>query len=195
MFDDYRDASGRRWRGISVNRRFAQNVLRWLTFQDLPTGTVDEVAGLVHALVHQIEVGLHDIVTTVLKAEFGERWWYEGLPEGVRLPASDRHEIERGQAPKEAYLDLVHYKDVIEKRWRLFEPYFLVGGLKDKAAATGWIDRVNELRRRDAHAVRRMYQPFQATEVDELRHHARHVSRVREQVAKALGRPVGQPLH
>jgi hypothetical protein len=50
------------------------------------------------------------------------------MPQKIRMEASQRHEAEDGAAPKEAYLYLLHLKEIIEKQWPLFAILFEVPG-------------------------------------------------------------------
>jgi hypothetical protein len=192
LFDDDPDALGRGPRGTTVNRRFAENLLHWLTFRDRPQPPATDAPGILHA----IEVALHDIVIRVLKSSYGdERWWYDGIPDTIRSTAAQRHEEARGGAPKEAFIDLVDYMTILDKRWTLFQPHFLIAGRTDKAAAIKWITNLNEIRRRVAHPTRQVYQPLQPIELEELRKHLRYIQEVLQNAASRLGRPVGHLLH
>lgn len=57
--------------------------------------------------------------------------------------------------PKEAYLDLLDYKDIVRQKsnWPHFEPVFNIPlpGEKGKTYYLDWLERLNKLRRIAAH--------------------------------------------
>jgi DNA sulfur modification protein DndB len=116
--------------------------------------TNDEATKLVLA----IERLLHEHVLAEVKAAFSEEgdvWWYEGVPDAVRRPVALREQDDKGKAgSKEAYLDLIHYRDIIEHNWQTLGPLFGYGKSGKKSVKTGWIAYVNEVRKVAMHGSR-----------------------------------------
>lgn len=109
------------------------------------------------ALILEIERILSKSVIGMLKNEFGsedDRWWYDGVPKSVRTHVTARQEEDDNRAgAKEAYVDVIHYRSIIQNHWSLFGPVFGYGqGNKDKK--TMWLQNTNEVRKVAAHASR-----------------------------------------
>jgi DNA sulfur modification protein DndB len=108
------------------------------------------------SLVSDIERVLSRAVVSVLKEHFGtdgERWWWEGIPKGVRGPATTLQDDDKNQrGSREAYLTLIHYRTIVEHNWPLFESLFGRGKRNwSKSRRTEWILQVNEIRKLAAH--------------------------------------------
>lgn len=81
--------------------------------------------------------------------------WVTGVPLPIRQEAAARQEAEGNRFPKEAYLNLIDLKTIMEKNWKLFEPYFAALGRhggRDKCLA--FMDRLNEIRRLIGHPLK-----------------------------------------
>ena len=109
-------------------------------------------------LIREIETLLSQTIIGVLKTEFGtddDRWWYDGVPQKVRKMVSDRQEEDNNRAgSKEAYLDLIHFREIALANWTLLGVVVGRGKTGNKVAKTSWIADVNEIRKVVAHAAR-----------------------------------------
>jgi DNA sulfur modification protein DndB len=109
-------------------------------------------------LVLTIERLLHEHVLAEVKAAFpgpGDAWWYEGIPEAVRRQVALRAEEDKGKAgSREAYFDLIHYREIIEYNWQILGPLFGYGRSGKKSVKTAWIAHVNEVRKVAMHGSR-----------------------------------------
>jgi DNA sulfur modification protein DndB len=108
------------------------------------------------SIVNDIERVLSRAVVSVLKEHFGtdgERWWWEGVPKGVRGPATQLQDDDKNQrGSREAYLTLIHYRTIVLQNWPLFDS--LLGRGKrnwSKDRRTEWMVQVNEIRKLAAH--------------------------------------------
>ncbi len=185
VHDAYQGAFGHSFPGIVHNRTFARNLIDWLAnAEPHPTESRSNAATIVHA----IEIGLHDIVTAMLHKEFGTKWWTAGVPKKIRVEASQRHEEEDGAAPKEAYLYLLHLKEIIEKQWPLFATLFEVPR-KGKSNSLEWFIRLNEIRNRTAHPIKLRHRPLDLEELQFLGDRLRFV----QDIAQKCGISVSVP--
>ncbi len=104
-------------------------------------------------VVDAIEIALQKIIMLELRQEFkGEEWWFSGVPQKIRLKASQRREEDQGKrGNKEAYFDLIDYREIIKHNWSLFSELLSFDhGSKDRR--TEWISKVNDIRKRVMHA-------------------------------------------
>jgi hypothetical protein len=146
--------------GIAVNARFAHNLVRFL----LPAGAhpVVPVAGpapvatepSAEELITRTERNLSDLVIGILEKTSAE-WWYDCVPENIRLEAVRAYEQERGRFPKHAYLYLIQFREIIQANFVTFEPLLKsVGWTGGKANATAWLVKLNEHRKLSAHPLK-----------------------------------------
>ncbi len=146
-------ATGVKWPGIEANRQFAKNIIQYLvegTPADSPYG-----------IVSQIETTLGDFVLKSLRNDASD-WWTSRVPEQIRQKCEQRLTSEaKGYLPF-AYLDLIDLKVLIEKNWTLFEPILISVGIDEsKNKAMSWVNRVNDLRKYVAHALKQHISNFQ----------------------------------
>lgn len=154
-------ASGKFLPGIRANVALAEAVIEWLRGDLEPTPNL----GLVVERLHAIEVGLYDIVVTILKRHFTETpdaWWYEGISDGMRKKAAELSEESKGEIPKEEGFFFIAYKKIIEENWTLFNPYFETD--KKGKKSIDWMQALNDLRNRLSHPMRIRKKPVTAAE-------------------------------
>jgi hypothetical protein len=117
--------SSRKWTdltcvpGIRENTKLATNLIRYAVKSETTITTPDQYRA-------RAEINLADFVLTVLRSNYGvENWWSSGVPLPIRQECAKRQEDEAHRKfQKEAYLDLIHLKRIIEHNWRFFKPYF-----------------------------------------------------------------------
>jgi DNA sulfur modification protein DndB len=119
-------------------------------------------------LIMKLSENMIDCVVKVLKSRYGEHRRASGEPAYWELGVTSRRvqenaykkqleEVSNRRKPKEAYLDILDLKDIIEQEnnWLFFEPIFNVpmpGERKgSKKFHTGWIAKFNEIRKIAAH--------------------------------------------
>ncbi|MBI5891458.1 MAG: DGQHR domain-containing protein [Nitrosomonadales bacterium] len=127
----------------------------------------DERITQTHQDIIKLNKDLSDYITSVLKEtygngeeESGEKAWWE---QGIESQKAKRNAYERflegskdnKKLPKEAYLDLLDYKDIVKQKnnWGHFSPVFNIPlpGEKGKTYYLEWLDQLNKLRRVAAH--------------------------------------------
>ena len=108
------------------------------------------------SLISDVERVLNRMTVAVLQAQFGtdgDRWWYDGVPKAVRTPVSELQEEDKNQrGSKEAYFNLIHYRQIAVANWPLFSDLFSDTKTGSKERRTSWMVRVNEIRNIAAHA-------------------------------------------
>jgi hypothetical protein len=145
---------------IESNKGLAANLIRFLCDNVNPTLSAEQHYS-------RIEVNLADFVFGIVKAT-GEDWWSEHIPLPIRQKCAQRQEEEKCQWPKEAYLDLVDLKEIMEKQWKLFESYIAAEGYKGgKEKSLAWLDRLNKLRRMFAHQLKKHVAGYEFSQDDE----------------------------
>jgi len=155
IHDPYTGFTGIEWPGIAAtdNEILTANILKWLAGQSsdltLPVKAF--------SLVDRIERSLVDFVVARLKSELTD-WWTEGIPLPIRKKCAERAEEEGNKIVKEAYLDLLDVRTILEKNWRQFETDLAaVGWVGGKAAALAWMIDLNDIRKNVMHPVRRHF--------------------------------------
>lgn len=133
---------------IEQNARLAANIIAFLAENAKQPLSPEE-----HC--HRIEINLVDFVLEVVKST-GDNWWTERIPLTVRQKCAERHEEEKCRWPKEAYLDLIDLKTIINKEWTLFESHLRAVGCEGgKEKSLAWLDRLNEIRRMVGHPLKK----------------------------------------
>jgi hypothetical protein len=152
--DPCTDGTGAPFAGIHANGQLAQNVLAWLTrsrasANDNPVTAFILIDRIERRLVQYVERKLHGAFT---------RWWEDGIPEPVRIKCATRCETQCNCLPKEAYLDLIDMRSVLDHNWSLFDPDLRsVGWVGGRRKALHWLVTLGKLRNVVMHPVRRMH--------------------------------------
>jgi hypothetical protein len=161
LFDSYTGMTGTHFSGIEGNETLAKNITRFLT-AGLPTLALPSP----EEYARRIEVNLANFVLRTLR-DSSPHWWFDCVPEPTRLECAKRHESERNRFPKEAYLDLIDLKSIIEKNWSLFQGTFESAGLGGgKSKALAFLVQLNELRRLVGHPLKMQISGYQFSEAD-----------------------------
>ena len=110
-------------------------------------------------VIVRIEKILQDTILGVLEDEYPteEEWWFEGVPKSVRKKVDEKINESDGKAgTRQQNFDLIHYREIIQHNWELFEKLFAYGsGSKEKR--TGWIHEINLMRNSVMHPSRREF--------------------------------------
>ena len=140
-------------KGVRTNALYMMHTINSIFEEFLPQTlkefieTVD-IEGTEEArkMIDEIQANLFNVVIKKLKEEFGDRWWFDGVPKNVRTECSKKQEDENGIKDKEQYLYLIGYKKIAHSNWELFKDSFslLDKGGKDKQLA--WLDQLNPIR-------------------------------------------------
>ena len=109
-------------------------------------------------LVPKIQLLISNDVIASLQKEFGENgenWWYQGVPETVRVKVVQRQERDPEHRRKEENFDLIHYKDIIKNNWTLFKvKYGFTEFGNNKDTQMSWFDRLSKIRNTVSHPER-----------------------------------------
>lgn len=103
--------------------------------------------------LEQVELCFHRFLVQRLHAKYGQRWWYSGVPEKIRVRAAQLHEESEGEITKEAALYFRDLKEIACQMWGEIKDDL---GCPQKSRRTfgSEIDELMELRNRLSHPVR-----------------------------------------
>ncbi len=77
----------------------------------------------------------------MLSREYGEEWWWEGVPSDVRKKYGERVQEtrlkEERELPELYFIDFYHYAEIIDKNKKIFTPFM--------KHPKEWIERLHEL--------------------------------------------------
>lgn len=124
-------------------------------------------AARARVLITKIETKLHYHVIEVIKERYGDEWWYQGVPENIRIRAAAMHEERRGRVAKEDCLMLLGLKAIILGNWSSFEGR-LDPTSKGKRAFDKRFLELNDLRNRLSHPIRLKREPINEQDIREL---------------------------
>lgn len=183
---------------VARTRRIQQGIQR-----EIPEFTPEGLEGYIKSekeettkrakeIIDKIERTLFEVVIGGLRAKLGEeeqKWWYEGVPLGIRKKAGERREEEGGKLDIERYLDLIDYRDILSQNRVQFEDTLGYGKKSDAwKKRLLWIHEVNEIRKAVSHATKGV--PVSLEQLEKLRHFA---GRLETQITKAGTNSDGTP--
>jgi hypothetical protein len=117
-----------------------------------------EIMGDLYFFVTDLEKTLHRLIKEILKKEYGQDekgWWYQGVPEQVRVDCVNRRERDTGRADHPyCYTDFIHLKQIINDDWPLFSNHLPKDEAKDKRALMKAMVDANAIRNKVMHPVR-----------------------------------------
>lgn len=158
----YRDLRGSQ--GQTARARRCQQAIREKFPKFTPAGLDEFINGekeqtnlKAKQVIDRIEVLLKKLIIDELKQEFdtdSNSWWQEGVPKPIRLEVAKRQENDDNKrGSREAYFDLIDYRNIALANWPLFQNLVGYGKKNDsKDKQTKWIVQVNEERNQVAHA-------------------------------------------
>ena len=109
-------------------------------------------------MMSDLQLLLRDDIISKLKEHFvgpNDRWFYEGIPEGVRTDIAQRQQTDPEHLEILNYFDLPHYEKIISHNWELFKDTY---GFKEngtsKAKQLSWFDTLVKIRNKISHPER-----------------------------------------
>ena len=122
-------------------------------------------------LVPDIQLMIHQIVIEVLKQEYDDQWWREGVPQNIRPEVAARREESNDDGEVESFFELINYKSIAEKNWELLGPFLAIGDAKSKKFQLGWFSKLHGIRLRVAHPERGPVSPAEVEFLHSIRDH------------------------
>lgn len=124
----------------------------------------------------------------------GEAYWHKGvLDKGIRTRAYEKSldSTDEDRLPLENYLDFIEYKKIVENKlhWHLFKPVFDIPepGEKGQSKNLKWMERINELRRIQAHPTES--KSYKLEDLEYIGHvHTEFTRLLEEYLARVSGR-------
>lgn len=158
----YRDLRGSQ--GQTVRTRRAQQAIRMEIGDFSPVGLEDflnrekaqtNLKG--KEIIDRLEVLIQRIVIDELKQEYGadeSGWWTQGIPKQIRTDVVSRVERDDNKRQsKEAYFELIEYRNIIQGHWNIFQGLMGIGRKSEsKDRQTKWLADLNEMRRIVSHS-------------------------------------------
>jgi len=110
-------------------------------------------------IINDIERVVQKTVIEMLREEFDleeDSWWWEGVPENIRLKIASRIQ-QAGGGVEEEFFDFLHYENIIKANWSLFKMTFAYGPSANvsKEKGTGWLREISQWRNKVMHSSRR----------------------------------------
>jgi hypothetical protein len=109
----------------------------------------------------EIEGKLHSYIKQRLVEYFGEirsAWWVKGVPQNTRIECATRLEqatYEDRLEESYQYTHLINLKEIMDKKWEIFEPFASKVTLGDQSLSKkvfmDWLQKTNVIRNRYAH--------------------------------------------
>jgi hypothetical protein len=116
-------------------------------------------AGDLYGYLAETEIAVHDLVRSVLVAEFGDGdagYWRQGIPLNIRKSCQARREED--EAPSDSpfhYTTLVELSEIVAKRWPLFQKVLPDRYGSNRQAVGSDFLRLNGIRNTVMHPVKR----------------------------------------
>lgn len=98
------------------------------------------------SLIDEIQNKMFNITLQELKKQYGEDWWFEGVPEPVRKECSQKREQERGNKNKEQYICLIDYRAIARANWDLLNKFYSFTKKGGKDEQLKWVVELNKIR-------------------------------------------------
>lgn len=130
---------------------------------DITNGDIDvfkafqNAASDVYDTIRILEVGLHRLVKSTLRENFGDRWWTKGIPRSTREKCLCRWTAEDEEFDRYSYTDLLDLWNIINKQWPLFKaklPNVLSSNKKELESS---FNRLNAMRNKVMHPSRGLF--------------------------------------
>mgnify|MGYP006123699805 CR=1 FL=1 len=118
-------------------------------------------------LTEKIETKIHKVVLGKLKESYGDDWWYEAIPQRIRINAACIQEKGSRTADKEDCLMLLDLMNIMLSNWSQFGDRFDPDG-KGKRVFESRYNSLNNIRNRLSHPIRLKNEPIKKSELEEL---------------------------
>ncbi len=106
-----------------------------------------------------------------LVREYGEKkWWTAGVPFTVRKPCVIRKEQESSSESPWKFLDIIHYKEIINYQWNLLGDFFTPPGMEQasRKSKLSWLDDINSIRNKYSHPSREKVTEKEYNDLEEI---------------------------
>ena len=123
-------------------------------------------------LIDEISRQMYNFVIEKLIEEYGDDYWYEGIPETVRVSCRQRQEKDKGAKEPEQYLNLIDYHTIAHKNWALFQNNFAIDDDGGKDKKLEWVKKLSGIRNITHHPEK---WPAQKDQVKFIRKIHKHV--------------------
>lgn len=123
----------------------AEGLLKWMETKS----TVDVAEA--QTLCTDLERRLVSSIRARMKEEYGDDGWWREIPLHIRQEAAKRREAEPEEYPPDTFLYLIDLKEIVEKKWQLFQETHAIG-TGSKGDKTKWLVQLNDIRRHAFHA-------------------------------------------
>lgn len=139
--------------------RKAREVGKSLSFDDvkvyLDLRDARLALGDMYEIIRDIEVSLHTTIHYVLRMEYKQNWWREGIPDTIRAECAASSEIDPEPASNPyCYTTLIHLKEILDKRWDLFSKVLPQRIIADKRVLLSGLVKLNRIRNKVMHPVK-----------------------------------------
>lgn len=108
--------------------------------------------------IRAIETHLHQLIRSVLEAEYGEGemgWWRKGIPLSIRQDCQSRREADDDPVKDPyCYTNLLDLWQILDKQWNILKKVLPNNITADKQALRSSLIRLNSIRRKVMHPVR-----------------------------------------
>ena len=125
---------------------------------------VDEIT-VTFMRIQEFEERLYEIIQNILRKQYKDDWWYDGIPLEIRRKAAELNEISGGIVSKEYCLHLINLKEIIMSSWSLFAT-LIDKENKGKKEFDQWFNRLNNIRNKVSHRLRLMSDPLKDGDVE-----------------------------
>lgn len=100
-------------------------------------------------LIEEIQKMMYKFIISTLKEHYDDKWWFEGIPETVRIACGTKREEDKGLREVQQYIFLIDYHSIFKHNWTELdlEKYFAFtkdGGVEKKL---DWIKKLNNVRK------------------------------------------------
>ncbi|MDQ8181049.1 hypothetical protein [Pelagicoccus sp. SDUM812005] len=132
-----------------------------------PERTSDSANEVARRKIEEIEVRLYRMLVGHLKGRYGKQWWFKGVPESIRVKASQLYEESEGQIEKETALYLRDLKEIALSEWGEVKD-LVADPQESKRRFSSRLDQLLELRNRLSHPIRLQENALQEEELEAL---------------------------
>lgn len=108
-----------------------------------------------HDIIRSLQIMMSENILSILQkyhSNEGRDWWYESIPEKIRVAAAAISETDQDHPPREQCLTLINYKSIIAHNWKLFSEIYGFNDLgNSKEKQLSWFNSLNTVRNKVSH--------------------------------------------